>query len=156
MRHNDATQRCDGDVTLRRDFALSRHNRQRWLSVSFSNLLNIAELEFSTSGVWDMPAFVEKVSVTIETRAILDRMCCCALSPLLVDFLQSVRLLGLVECFGLWSTLSPRLWESENFVIFIKMRHFSDFETCSHILWVQFFPPKNTILTVRFGGFSRY
>jgi hypothetical protein len=27
IRHNDATQRCDGDVTLRRDFALSRHNR---------------------------------------------------------------------------------------------------------------------------------
>jgi hypothetical protein len=30
IRHNDATRRCDGDVTLRRDFALSRHNRQRW------------------------------------------------------------------------------------------------------------------------------
>jgi hypothetical protein len=29
IRHNDATRRCDGDVTLRRDFALSRHNRQR-------------------------------------------------------------------------------------------------------------------------------
>jgi hypothetical protein len=27
-------------------------------------------------------------------------------------------------------------------VVFIKMRHFSDFETCSHILQVQFFPPK--------------
>jgi hypothetical protein len=24
------TRRCDGDVTLRRDFALSRHNRQPW------------------------------------------------------------------------------------------------------------------------------
>jgi hypothetical protein len=32
IRHNDATRRCDGDVTLRRDFALSRHNRQRWNS----------------------------------------------------------------------------------------------------------------------------
>jgi hypothetical protein len=31
IRHNDATRRCDGDVTLRRDFTLSRHNRQRWL-----------------------------------------------------------------------------------------------------------------------------
>jgi hypothetical protein len=31
IRHNDATRRCDGDVTLRRDFALSRHNRQRWI-----------------------------------------------------------------------------------------------------------------------------
>jgi hypothetical protein len=31
IRHNDATRRCDGDVTLRRDFALSRHNRQQWL-----------------------------------------------------------------------------------------------------------------------------
>jgi hypothetical protein len=30
IRHNDATRRCDGDVTLRRNFALSRHNRQRW------------------------------------------------------------------------------------------------------------------------------
>jgi hypothetical protein len=30
IRHNDATRRCDGDVTLRRDFALSCHNRQRW------------------------------------------------------------------------------------------------------------------------------
>ena len=27
-------------------------------------------------------------------------------------------------------------------VVFIKMRHFSDFETCSHILQVQFFPQK--------------
>jgi hypothetical protein len=26
--------------------------------------------------------------------------------------------------------------------VFIKMRHFSDFETCGHILQVQFFPPK--------------
>jgi hypothetical protein len=33
IRHNDATRRCDGDVTLRRDFALSRHNRQRWFEV---------------------------------------------------------------------------------------------------------------------------
>jgi hypothetical protein len=32
IRHNDATRRCDGDVTLRRDFALSRHNRQRCLA----------------------------------------------------------------------------------------------------------------------------
>jgi hypothetical protein len=28
IRHNDATRHCDGDVTLRPDFALSRHNRQ--------------------------------------------------------------------------------------------------------------------------------
>jgi hypothetical protein len=27
-------------------------------------------------------------------------------------------------------------------VVFIKMRHFSDFETYSHILQVQFFPSK--------------
>jgi hypothetical protein len=29
IRHNDTMRRCDGDVTLRRDFALSRHNSQR-------------------------------------------------------------------------------------------------------------------------------
>jgi hypothetical protein len=28
IRHNDTTRHCDGDVTLRRDFAMSRHNRQ--------------------------------------------------------------------------------------------------------------------------------
>jgi hypothetical protein len=30
IRHNDATRHCDGDMTLRCDFALSRHNRQHW------------------------------------------------------------------------------------------------------------------------------
>jgi hypothetical protein len=29
IRHNDVMRRCNGDVTLRHDFALSRHNRQR-------------------------------------------------------------------------------------------------------------------------------
>jgi hypothetical protein len=28
IRHNDTTRHCDGEVTLQRDFALSRHNRQ--------------------------------------------------------------------------------------------------------------------------------
>jgi hypothetical protein len=31
---------------------------------------------------------------------------------------------------------------SEENVVFIKLRHFSDFETYSHILQVQFFPSK--------------
>jgi hypothetical protein len=39
IHHNDATRRCDGDVTLRRDFALSRHNRQRCLSPSYAHIL---------------------------------------------------------------------------------------------------------------------
>jgi hypothetical protein len=30
IHHDDAIQRCDSDVTLRRNFALSRHNRQPW------------------------------------------------------------------------------------------------------------------------------
>jgi hypothetical protein len=38
IRHNDATRRCDGDVTLRRDFAQSRHNRQRWVGAGSPNL----------------------------------------------------------------------------------------------------------------------
>jgi hypothetical protein len=42
IRHNDATRRCDGDVTLRRDFDLSRHNRQRccdgWYPTSVKEL----------------------------------------------------------------------------------------------------------------------
>jgi hypothetical protein len=36
IRHNDATRRCDGDMTLRRDFALSRHNRQCCLQMPIS------------------------------------------------------------------------------------------------------------------------
>jgi hypothetical protein len=35
-----------------------------------------------------------------------------------------------------------KLGEIGTNAVFIKMRHFSDFETCSHILQVQFFPPK--------------
>jgi hypothetical protein len=44
--------------------------------------------------------------------------------------------------------------EAEEKVVFIKMRHFNDFETCSHILQVQFFPQKIQF-KIFFGGFSR-
>jgi hypothetical protein len=40
IRHNDATRRCDGDVTLRRDFALSRHNRQHCVAVTLFKLIH--------------------------------------------------------------------------------------------------------------------
>jgi hypothetical protein len=56
IRHNDATRHCDGNVTLRRDFALSRHNRQR----SYMPMLDDGPIRVSQPGIDGLPEWMEK------------------------------------------------------------------------------------------------
>jgi hypothetical protein len=71
------------------------------LSVNFSNLLSITELEFSPRGRMYLHLLKGMSDHQNQGDFGYDALLRINLSQLLVDFLQSVRLLGLVECFGL-------------------------------------------------------
>lgn len=93
------------------------------LLVIFSNLLSITELEFSPRG--GMCLHLLKGMSDHQNQGdfgynVLLRI---NLSQLLVDFLQSVRLLGLVECFGLWPSTLVRLRESHSEIVEFQRLH---------------------------------
>jgi hypothetical protein len=52
------------------------------------------------------------------------------------------RVSNKVFCWAKWYKELSFVRSNDENVVFIKMRHFSDFETYSHILQVQFFPSK--------------